>query len=112
MGDSLMSKVLGMLWNDDDGFIVSTELVLIATILVLSLGIGLSQIAADVNVELGDVGAAISSINQSFSFGGASGHHAIVEGTVFVDTADAGGSNGVNCVTVCNANVQGVLSGG
>lgn len=80
--------VLHQLWNDEAGFIVSTELLLVAMILVISMIIGLTTIRDQVVQELGDLAAAISDLNQSFSFGGATAHHASVAGSSFTDLFD------------------------
>jgi hypothetical protein len=58
------------LWNDQTGFILTAELVLIATILVLGLIVGLTAVQSAVVGELNDVGAAIGSLNQSYSYNG------------------------------------------
>lgn len=62
--------MLKQLWNDEIGFIVSAELVLIATILVIGMIVGLSEIQHAVVQELGDVGDAIGVLNQSFGYTG------------------------------------------
>ena len=56
------------LWNDEAGFIVSAELVLIATIAVLAMVVGLSEVANALNQELEDVASAFGSVNQSFRY--------------------------------------------
>jgi Flp pilus assembly pilin Flp len=53
-------------WKDESGFLVSTELVFIATLCVIGLVTGLSQVAGAVIGELSDVGCAVGSLNQSF----------------------------------------------
>ncbi len=62
------------LWNDEAGFIVSAELVLIATILVLGMIVGLVSVRDQVVQELGDIALAFGRINQSYSFSGITGH--------------------------------------
>lgn len=52
------------LWNDEHGFIVSAELVLVTTITVLSTVVGLSTVSHAINGELYDVADAFSSVNQ------------------------------------------------
>ena len=59
-------KELGRLWRDDDGFIVSAELVLISTILVLALIVGLTAVRTALTEEPVDVANAFGSLNQSF----------------------------------------------
>src|SRR5262245_31375945 len=63
-------NMLTKLWNDEAGFIISAELVLVATILVIGCIVGLSEVQHAVVSELNDVGDAIGSINQSFCFSG------------------------------------------
>lgn len=79
-------------WNDESGFLVSAELVLISTILIIGLVVGLIEIEGAILHELNDVGEAIGSLNQSFSFPGTTttkGTHVITTaGSIFVDTSD------------------------
>ena len=62
--------MLRALLNDEAGFIVSAELVLIATLLVIGLIVGLSEVQHAVVQELNDVGDAIGNVNQSYSYSG------------------------------------------
>ncbi|WP_145373499.1 hypothetical protein [Maioricimonas rarisocia] len=72
--------MLTQLLHDETGFIVSAELVLIATILVIGLIVGLSEVQHAVVQELNDVGDAIGSINQSFLYTGFAGRKARGQG--------------------------------
>ena len=74
--------------NDDAGFIISAELVLVATIAVLGMIVGLSEVALNINNELEDVGSAFSSLNQSYSAQGSCGHKGHKAGSNFSDEAD------------------------
>lgn len=76
------------LWSDEAGFIVSAELVLIATIMVIGLIVGLATVRDQVIQELADVAAAISNINQSYSWSAVTGHTSSVAGSQFDDTQD------------------------
>jgi Flp pilus assembly pilin Flp len=80
--------MLKKLWNDESGFIVSAELVLIATIAVIGLIVGLSTVRDAVTSELADVAQAINDIDQSYSQVGKVGHSASVAGSQFLDGAD------------------------
>ncbi|MEX1232431.1 MAG: hypothetical protein WEB58_19450 [Planctomycetaceae bacterium] len=62
--------MLNRLWNDEFGFIISAELVLVATILVVGLVVGMSEVPHAVVQELNDVGDAIGSLNQSYGYSG------------------------------------------
>ena len=76
------------LWTDDTGFVVSAELVLIATVVVIGVLVGLVTIRDQVLQELADTGASIARFNQSYSFSGITGHAASVAGTRFIDRID------------------------
>ena len=94
-----MTTLFAALINDEAGFIVSAELVLVATIAVLSMVVGLSEIALNVNNELEDIGSAFGAVNQTFYFQGVKGHQGYVGGTEFHDAVD-------HCDNTCD--VQGI----
>jgi hypothetical protein len=81
-------KVLMQLWRDDLGFVISSELILVATILVIGMIVGLATLRDQVVQELGDVGAAFSQLVQSYSFSGITGHTSITAGSAFEDFTD------------------------
>ncbi|WP_417390771.1 hypothetical protein [Gimesia sp.] len=81
-------NMLNKFWNDEAGFVVSSELVLIGTILVLGVVVGLATVRDQVVQELGDLALAISNINQSYSFSGVTGHTSSTAGSVFADLTD------------------------
>ncbi len=60
--------MLRQLLNDDAGFIVSAELVLVATLLVIGLIVGLSEVQHAVVAELNDVADAIGELNQCYYY--------------------------------------------
>ena len=97
--------MLKMLWNDEAGFIVSAELVLIATLLVIGLIVGLSEVQHAVVSELNDVADAIGEVNQAYSYSGFSkcdqgSIHAVTYGSDFRDTADDCDNN--QCDIACD----------
>ena len=97
-------RMLNQLWTDENGFIVSSELILIATILVIAMVVGLQTVRDAVLQELGDVGAAIGAVSQDYSYGGASGHCSSINGSQYADAFDdceATNNNLRNCVVVC-----------
>lgn len=81
-------RVLMLLWRDEQGFIVSAELVLVATIVVIGMIIGLATVRDQVIQELGDFALAIGQVNQSYSWSGITGHTSSVAGSAFVDNLD------------------------
>ncbi len=58
------------LWNDEAGVILSAELVLIATILVLGMIVGLVELQTAVVTELGDLATSFGALDQSFNTSG------------------------------------------
>lgn len=89
--------MLRTLIQDEAGFIVSAELVLVATILVIGLIVGLSEVQHAVVAELNDVGDAIGSLHQGYYFtgftalksnGSGTGVKSFTRGSSFTDTAD------------------------
>ena len=97
--------VLKRLWKDEAGFVVSTELVLLATVAVIGLLTGIVAVRDGVVSELSDVAGAVQEINQSYSYDGGIGHNAASSGTQFNDQLDECDSSddpsGVadNCIT-------------
>ena len=84
------------LWKDEAGFIVSAELILIATIGVLAMVVGLSEVSVAINQELEDVASAFGSVNQSYRYQGLTGHGGNFNGTGFGDSIDfCDGSNNI-----------------
>ncbi|MCA9090943.1 MAG: branched-chain amino acid aminotransferase [Planctomycetaceae bacterium] len=83
-----MLALATQLYNDEAGFIVSAELVLVSTILVIGMVVGLSEISNGLNQELEDVASAFGSVNQSFRYAGLSGHKGTAFGSSFHDVAD------------------------
>ena len=54
--------------RSEEGFILSTEAVLIGTITVLGLIVGLAEIRNAVVQELGDYSQAVANLNQDFTY--------------------------------------------
>ena len=66
--------MLNTLFRDEAGAVISAELVLVLTILVIGVIVGLSEVAVAVNTELNDVSNAIGALDQSYFF---TGFHAV-----------------------------------
>ncbi|MCC7420437.1 MAG: hypothetical protein IT428_09160 [Planctomycetaceae bacterium] len=97
--------MLSKLWKDEAGAILSAELVLIMTILVIGMIVGLSELQDAVVNELNDVGEAIGSLNQSYFFHGQSGVFngqvkAFTRGSSFLDRND--NCDGNECAISCD----------
>ena len=62
--------MLRQLWNDECGFVISAELILVLTIGVLAMVVGLSEVAVAVNTELNDLSNAFGSLKQDYAYTG------------------------------------------
>ncbi len=104
--------MLKKLFQDESGFIVSAELILIATLLVIGLIVGLSEVQHATVSELNDVADAIGELNQSYFYSGFSSRHffalfnihATTYGSGFVDQRDDCDNN--QCDLACDAPVN------
>lgn len=84
-----MTTLINNLLNDENGFVVSAELVLIATIAVLGMIVGLSEISFAVNNEMEDVASSFGSLNQSYHVNGVHSHgKGCTAGSSFEDNWD------------------------
>ncbi len=102
-------------WNDELGFVISAELILVATILVIGLVVGMSELQFAIGQELNDVGDAIGSVNQTFFFSGFSarkgsgtsigGVKSFTVGGAFYDRFDDCDNN--QCDLTCNTGAWG-----
>ncbi len=100
--------MLRQLLNDESGAIISAELVLVLTILVIGVIVGLAEVAKAINTELNDISNAIGRLDQSYFFtgykSGTGGAKVIAEtpGSRYVDGVDDCDLNGT-CEIVCGA---------
>lgn len=62
--------MLRKLWTEECGAIISAELALVLTIVVLGVIVGLSEVAVAINTELNDISNAIGALDQSYGFTG------------------------------------------
>ena len=98
------------LFNDEVGFVVSAELVLVLTIAVLGMVVGLASVRDAINSELGDLSNAFGAVDQTYnvrgtlkasSAGGATKAHGAAAGFGFGDRGDDCDCIAVTYVDVC-----------
>lgn len=99
--------MLRQLLNDEAGFVISAELILVATLLVIGLLVGLSEVQHAVVQELNDVADAIGNVNQSYSYSGFSAFKtgsdkvkSYTRGSMFIDSVDDCDNN--QCDIACD----------
>ena len=81
-------RMLQRFWKDEAAFAVSTELILIATVVVIGMIVGLVTVRDSIVQELGDLALAIGNMNQSFYWTGVSGCTSQTAGSYFTDEFD------------------------
>ena len=84
-----MEAIARKLWNDEAGFIVTLELILIATIVVIGLITGLVTVRNAVVQELSDVAGAVQDMNQTYYYNAIASPNATTSGSLFLDTMDS-----------------------
>lgn len=79
-----------ILQRKQGGFIMTTELVLLTTVMVVGMIVGLVSMRDSVNAEMEDIAEAIGSLDQSYSFDGIQNvqETAFIEGSIFSDAQD------------------------
>ena len=103
---------MNRLINDEKGFIVSAEIVLIFTLVFCSVAVGVAVVKDALVQELGDVAEAIGALDQSYNYRainaalGDSGtdFHARCAGSGFNDLEDLCDCDGIVLVTVTGQN--------
>ncbi|MCA9138859.1 MAG: hypothetical protein KDB00_18940 [Planctomycetales bacterium] len=88
-GSNRCTNLVVTLWRDDRGFVVSVELILIITILVIGLIAGLTALRDAIVSELTDVARSVQGMNQSFGINGVAGAAANTAGSGFIDATDS-----------------------
>lgn len=93
--------------NDESGFVVSSELVLVLTIAVLGMVVGLTAVRDSISQELVDLSDAFGAVNQTYNVSGVSKAknrgkaHAAIGGFGFNDNADDCDCVGLTITDVC-----------
>ena len=80
-------QVLRRLWAEDDGFVLSTEAIIVCTMLICAVIVGFQSIRVSMS-EAFDIADAIAALDQTYSFSGFTGHGATCSGSFFGDNRD------------------------
>lgn len=98
------------LLDDENGFLISAELVLIFTLVFCAVAVGVSVVRDSLAQELGDVAEAIGALDQSYNYRGiradleGAGTHAVCSGSGFNDEEDDCDCKGITLTSVCGKN--------
>jgi len=81
-----MRNMMRKLWTDDQGALIATEYLFVATILVIGTVVGLTNLRDAVNAELTELGNAILALSQGYTISGVSGSSSSTDGSQAIDT--------------------------
>ena len=91
-----MLRLTKQFWHDQAGFVISAELVLISTVLIIGLATGLTCLRNALNDELSDVACAITSLDQSYCY---TGFHSYKDKCRCLTKARTAGSTNVRAIS-------------
>jgi hypothetical protein len=80
-----MRQLLVKLYNDDCGALISSEFLFVATILVIGVIVGLTNVRDAVNAELSEFANALLALSQGYIISGESGCSASIDGSQAID---------------------------
>lgn len=81
-----MTNLLQKLWNDDQGALIAAEYLFVATILVIGIIVGLSNVRDAVVTELAELANAYLALSQGYTISGLTGCCAETQGSTTIDT--------------------------
>ena len=86
------------------GFVMTSELILLSTVMAAGLVIGLTTMRDSVTAELEDVAEAIGSLDQSYAFDGIinAENTAEISGSGFIDAVDVNAGDGATFTFVAS----------
>jgi hypothetical protein len=98
--------MLKRLWEDEGGAIISAEIVLVLTILVLGMIVGLVAVRDAVINELADFAVAFSSLNMSYTIAGTSMTGDVFTGTGASEYTDLPANGGADQTALAWGSIQ------
>lgn len=111
--------MLTKLYNDEAGFLVSAELVLIFTLIFCAVAVGVAMVKDSLVAELSDVSEAIGALDQSYNFNGLTANnstgslnHGVCAGSGYNDEADDCDCQGVSLTVAGGKNDPSLLNVG
>ncbi|GGP37429.1 hypothetical protein [Shewanella saliphila] len=101
-----MKSIKSMIKNSkkQGGFVMTSELILLSTVMAAGLVIGLTTMRDSVTAELEDVAEAIGSLDQSYAFDGMinAENTAEISGSGFIDAVDVNAGDGATFTFVAS----------
>ena len=91
---------MARLWHDCDGGILTTELLLVTSVLVGTMGAGLSSFRNAVTGEFSDVANSVSELSQSYRYPSVNGLGAHTAGSDYIDRRDGNAGQANQCIVL------------
>tara|TARA_R110001583_G_scaffold167935_1_gene320722 strand:+ start:364 stop:756 length:393 start_codon:yes stop_codon:yes gene_type:complete len=93
---TIKNNKLGLGKKKEGGFVMTSELLLLSTTIVIGLAVGLTTMRDAVTAEMEDVAEAIGSLDQSYAFDGLINGEgsAEISGSGFIDAVDVNAGDG------------------
>lgn len=94
------------------GFIMTAELILLSTVMVIGMIVGLVTVRDATTAEMEDVAEAIGQLDQSYAFNGlkSANNTAIVDGSAYGDAVDTNAGDNTEFTFVASDNTEGLSS--
>ena len=94
------------------GFIMTAELILLVTVMVIGMIVGLVTMRDAATAEMEDVAEAIGQLDQSYAFDGLKSANgtALVDGSAYGDAVDTNAGDNTEFTFVASDNTEGVAS--
>ncbi len=91
------------------GFILTSELILLVTVMVIGMIVGLVTMRDAATAEMEDVAEAIGQFDQSYAFNGLQNaqNTAALEGSSFIDGVDTNAGDNAVFTYIANDNIEG-----
>lgn len=96
-----LHKTLCSFWREDAGFVLSTEMIIVLTLVVVAVIAAFTALREAIVTEMADTGASLARLNQSYAINGVSSHSSFGAGSLYLDSddfCDRRGLDGDRCV--------------
>lgn len=90
----MFAKILSKLWQDDAGAVLTTEYLMLGTLVTLGGASGMAAMSDSINSEMREYGNAVRQMRQSYSVRGTSSGVASKAGSAFMDRGGNVGAAG------------------
>jgi hypothetical protein len=95
-------RTINRFWNEQEGAIVSAEIMLVGTLLVIGVIVGLKSVRDSVVTELADIAQALDNTSQSYWYNGQRNYYGGSSGASYSDANQSNYGNAAACVNTAS----------